>query len=122
MPGRSMAPSTVPKPSTLVVEPILHGPDKLCNFGATVSGVNLNNLSDEDLQSIKDAVYMYRVIVIKGQHNLEPIKHWEVVTRLDPNAAPVHGHGSAQDFKKTGGFISVSAESQEIPNSLKNLN
>ena len=104
-----MSPSKIPKPSALVVKPIAHSPEKLCNFGATVSGIDLNDLSDEDLQSIKDAVYTYRVIVIKGQHNLEPIKHWEFVTRLDPNAAPVYGHGSVKDFKKTGGFISVSA-------------
>jgi xanthine dioxygenase len=104
-----MSPSKLPKPSTLVVKPMSHGPDKLCNFGAIVSGIDLNNLSDEDLQSIRDAVYTYKVMVIKDQHNLEPVKHWEFITRLDPNAAPVHGHGSAKDFKKTGGFISVSA-------------
>lgn len=103
-----MSPTAMPKPSTLAVNPVAHGPDKLCNFGATVSGADLNDLSDEDLQAIKDAVYKYRVIVIKGQHNLEPIKQWEFVTRLDPNATPVHGHGSVKDFKKTGGFLSVS--------------
>ena len=109
-----MSPSAMPKPSSLAVNPIAHGPDKLCNFGAIVSGVDLNDISDEDLQAIKNAVYKYRVIVIKGQHMLDPIKHWEFVTRLDPEAAPVHGHGSVKDFKKKGGFLSVSTQIADL--------
>ena len=52
-----MSPSKSPKPSALVVaKPIAHGRGKLCNFNATVSGIDLNNLSNENLQSIKDTV------------------------------------------------------------------
>lgn len=91
----------------MVVKPINHGPGKLCNFGATVTEIDLNDLSDEDLMNLKDATHKYKVIVIKNQHNLEPIKHWELVMRLDPTAVPVHGHGTVKDFKKTGGFLSV---------------
>jgi xanthine dioxygenase len=97
----------MPKESTMVVKPISHGPGKLCNFGATVTGIDLNNLVDEDVTRLKEATHKYKVIVIKNQHNLEPIKHWELVTRLDPTAKQVHGHGTVKDFKKTGGFLSV---------------
>jgi hypothetical protein len=34
------------------------------------------------LMKLKEATHKYKAIVIKNQHNLEPIKHWELVTRL----------------------------------------
>lgn len=89
------------------VKPISHGPGALCNFVVTVTGIDLNDLSEEDLMRLKEATHKYKAIVIKIQHNLEPIKHWEFIARLDPTAAPVHGHGTGKDFKKTGGFLSV---------------
>lgn len=70
-----MPPSRMPKESTTVVKPISHGPGKLCNFGATVTGIDLNDLSDEDVVILKEAAHKYKVIVIKIQHNLELIKH-----------------------------------------------
>src|SRR5438045_9047887 len=100
-----MSPSAMPKPSTLVVKPIEHAHDKLCNFGATISGVDLNDISDEDVQAIKNAAHKYRLVVIKSQNGLDPIKHWEFVTRLDPGAKQVHSHGTAKDFTKHGGVI-----------------
>ncbi|KAI9742918.1 MAG: hypothetical protein M1818_003647 [Claussenomyces sp. TS43310] len=101
-----MSPSRVEKESSISVQPITHPADKLCKMGAVVTGVDLNSLSDEDLQVLKEATYKYKVIIIKAQHDLEPINQWNLVTRLDPTAPQIYGHGSMEQFKKTGGMLS----------------
>lgn len=93
--------------SKLVVMPIKHGADKKCTFGATVTGLDLNHLSDEDLAALREATHKYQLVMIKGQHDLDPVKHWDLITRLDPDAPNVHGHGTLQQFKKVGGMLSV---------------
>lgn len=103
-----MSPSRVEDETIWTVKPVLHGPNKLCNqVGATVSGLDLNNVTDEDIQRLKEATYKYKVIIIKGQHDLEPINQWNLMTRLDPTAQQVHGHGKVKDFQKTGGLLAV---------------
>jgi len=92
----------------MVVTPIKHAADKKCAMGATISGLNLNDISNGDLAALKDAVHQYQYVTIKDQHNLDPVKHWELVTRLDPNAPQVHGHGTVKEFSKVGGLLSVS--------------
>lgn len=93
--------------SKMVVTPIKHGVDKKCTFGATVTGLDLNDLSDEDLAALREATHKYQLVMIKDQHDLDPVKHWDLVTRLDPKAPNVHGHGTVQEFKKVGGMLSV---------------
>lgn len=87
--------------------PIKHDTDKKCTFGATITGLNLNDISNEDLASLKEATHRYQLVMIKGQHDLDPVKHWELITRLDPEAQQVHGHGTPEQFKKVGGLLSV---------------
>jgi hypothetical protein len=48
------------------VRPISHGPGALCNFSATVTGIDLNDLYEEDLMKLKEATHKYKVIVIKN--------------------------------------------------------
>jgi hypothetical protein len=91
----------------MVITPLKHSADKKCNFGATITGLDLNVISDEDLMTLKDAIYKYQLVVIKGQHNLDPVKHWELITRLDPTAPQVHGHGTVKEFQKSGGMLAV---------------
>ncbi|KAL3422665.1 alpha-ketoglutarate dependent xanthine dioxygenase [Phlyctema vagabunda] len=90
----------------MIITPIKHSPDKKCNFGATITGLDLNHISDEELQALKRATHRYQVVVIKNQHDLDPVKHWELVTRLDPAAPQVHGHGTVKEFAKNGGLLS----------------
>jgi hypothetical protein len=45
--------------------------------------------------------------VIKNRHELDPVKHWELVSRLDSTALRVHGHGTVKEFNMTGGMLSV---------------
>lgn len=92
----------------MVITPLKHGADKKCNFGATVTGLDLNNISDEELATLKAATHKYQLLMIKVQHDLDVKKHWQLVTRLDPAAHEVHGHGTVAQFAKTGGMLAVS--------------
>ncbi|KAF4617048.1 hypothetical protein G7Y89_g15100 [Cudoniella acicularis] len=100
-----MSPSRILE-STMAITPIKHSPNKKCTMGATITGLDLNNITDEDLATLKDAVHQYQYAVIKDQHNLDPVKQWELVTRLDPEAPQVHGHGTVKEFSKVGGLLS----------------
>lgn len=94
--------------SQIAITPLKHAVDKKCTMGATVTGLDLNNMSDEELATLKEATHKYQVVMIKDQHNLDPVKHWELVTRLDPEAElNTHGHGTVKEFAKTGGMLAV---------------
>ena len=101
-----MSPSRILE-SKMVVTPIKHGADKKCTMGATITGLDLNDVSNEDLAALREATHRYQLVMIKDHHDLDPVKHWELVTRLDPEAPNVHGHGTVQQFKKVGGLLSV---------------
>ncbi|KAH8598047.1 hypothetical protein B0O99DRAFT_615789 [Bisporella sp. PMI_857] len=100
-----MSPSRLQE-SNITIAPLKHALDKKCTLGATVMGVDLNILSDEDLEILREATHKYQLIIIKDQHDLDPVKHWEMISRLDPKAPKIHGHGSVQEFQKTGGMLS----------------
>jgi hypothetical protein len=92
----------------MVVTPIKHAADKKTTMGATITGLDLNDISNEDLEALREAVHRFQYVTIKDQHDLDPVKHWELVTRLDPTAPQVHGHGTVKEFSKVGGLLSVS--------------
>jgi alpha-ketoglutarate-dependent taurine dioxygenase len=100
-----MSPSKISE--GIVITSLKHSPDKDCPMGATITGIDLNDISDEDLEALRAATHEYQLVVIKDQHNLDPVKHWEFITRLDPAAPQVHGHGTVQQFAKTGGMLAV---------------
>lgn len=56
---------------------------------------------------MSDAIWTHKVVVVKGQKDLAPIKQWELVTRFDPDAPQVHSHGDIKTFNKKGGMLSV---------------
>lgn len=66
-----------------------------------------SSYTDADVQALKDAIWEHKVVVVKGQKNLPPIKQWELVTRFDPTAPQVHSHGTISTIKKVGGLLSV---------------
>ncbi|KUJ23861.1 Clavaminate synthase-like protein [Mollisia scopiformis] len=76
----------------IVVTPFANE-EKRRNFGATITGVDLNNLDEESFQALREAVYRHSVVVIKDQHGLQPAKQFELVRRFDPEATPKHGFG-----------------------------
>ncbi|PYH79283.1 alpha-ketoglutarate dependent xanthine dioxygenase [Aspergillus uvarum CBS 121591] len=60
-------------------------------MGATITGVDMNNLTDVEFRLIREAIYTHQVVIVKGQEKLKPINQFEFVRRLDPEANPVHG-------------------------------
>jgi alpha-ketoglutarate-dependent taurine dioxygenase len=71
-------------------------------FGAIISGVDLNNLDEEAFQKLREAVYTHSVIVLKGQKDLSPAKQFDFVHRFDPDANPAHGFGYGKSTKELG--------------------
>ncbi|ORY66789.1 hypothetical protein BCR35DRAFT_181742 [Leucosporidium creatinivorum] len=65
------------------------------DFGAKVTNVDLNRLSDNEFQLIEQALYRYKVLIIPGQGGLEPEKQFAFVRRFDPSAPAEHGHNDA---------------------------
>ncbi|USP82227.1 hypothetical protein yc1106_09501 [Curvularia clavata] len=83
--------------------------------GAVISGLDLNDISDEDVKSLSDAIWTHKVVIVKGQKNLAPIKQWELVTRFDPEAPQVHSHGDTKTFSAKGGVLSAGRDVFGIP-------
>ena len=101
-PGKLIA-----EPSFTVTDLPKSAKDKT-NYGAVIEGVDLNNVNDADVKHLADAIWTHKVVVVKGQQNLEPIKQWELVTRWDPEAPQVHSHGDLNTYKNKGGVLTVS--------------
>ncbi|KAJ5785545.1 uncharacterized protein N7503_010757 [Penicillium pulvis] len=101
--------------TSFTVTPLERTPEQKFNFGACVTGVDLNSLSDEDVDRLKAAIWRHKVVVVKAQHNLDPKKQWDLVTRLDPNARDGHSHGNLTTFRAKGGLLAQGREVVGIP-------
>jgi hypothetical protein len=64
-------------------------------------------IADSDVKALAYAIWTHKLVVVKGQQHIRPIKQWELVTRLDPKAPLVHSHGDVKTFNKQGGLLSV---------------
>jgi hypothetical protein len=82
--------------SKIVVIPLKHRVDRKCEFGATITGLDLNDISNEDLEILREATHKYQLLMIMDQH-------WDLVSRLDLTVPQVHVHES----KKTEEILSV---------------
>jgi hypothetical protein len=71
-------------------------------FGAIMTGADLNNFDDEVFEKLREAVYTYSVVIIKGQQDLLPSKQFDFVHRFDPDANPTHGFGYGKSTKELG--------------------
>lgn len=56
---------------------------------------------------IREAIYVHKVVIVKGQRNLLPIKQFELVHRLDPDAEAVHGFATKDVTDETTGVLGV---------------
>ncbi|EXJ81620.1 hypothetical protein A1O1_07685 [Capronia coronata CBS 617.96] len=110
-----MSPAALTPEPTFQVRPVIKRKDQKFNFGAIVEGLDLNNISDDDVKNLKDTIWTHKVIIVKGQKDLTPQKHWELVTRFDPAASQVHSHGSIKTFQAKGGLLSKSRDVYGIP-------
>jgi alpha-ketoglutarate-dependent taurine dioxygenase len=76
-------------------------------FGAVITGCDLNNLDELTFHSIQEAIYVYNVVIIKEQHDLLPINQSNLVQRLDPEAHIEHGWGTSKEAEETTGVTGV---------------
>ncbi|KAK4561460.1 hypothetical protein LTR86_004778 [Recurvomyces mirabilis] len=110
-----MSPSAlIPEPSFGVQE-LTKSTKEQYNFGAAITGLDINTISDADVQHLKDAIWTHKVVIVKGQKDLAPKKQWELVTKFDPEAPHVHSHGDIKTFQAKGGMLSKKREVVGIP-------
>lgn len=69
-------------------------------FGASITGVDLNEVDDATFEQLRQAIYEHQLVIIRDQRALLPLKHFEFVHRFDPEAKPVHGHGTLDTVRK----------------------
>lgn len=79
-----MSPSRVSPGPTLKITPFVNKtPKQKISFGAKIEGLDINNITDGEIEVLKKTVWKHKVVVIKGQKDLLPIKQWELVVRSD---------------------------------------
>ncbi|KAH8683086.1 alpha-ketoglutarate dependent xanthine dioxygenase [Tricladium varicosporioides] len=67
------------------VIPMDHGAKSNVDFGATVYGIDLNNLTDSDFQIIHSALHTHKLLVFKEQPSmLKPQNQYDLTRRFDP--------------------------------------
>jgi hypothetical protein len=69
--------------------------------------IRLTFAIDASIQALAEAIWMHKLLVVKGQQKLSPIKEWELATRFDPEATLVTPHGDLKTFNSQGGLLSV---------------
>jgi alpha-ketoglutarate-dependent taurine dioxygenase len=103
-----MPSATLPE-SLFTVTPLERQADQKFNFGAIVEGIDLNDVSDDELKQLKDSIWTHKLVIVKNQKDLDPKTNWELVTRFDPDAHQVHSHGDVKSFNTKGGMLTVGA-------------
>ncbi|KAI9650287.1 hypothetical protein NHQ30_000300 [Ciborinia camelliae] len=85
---------------TLEVKPFPSSENSSLDFGAEINNANLETLSEEDFNIIRNALYNYHVLVLKNQAGLSPKAQYELTRRFDPTAQ-TYGHGKTLDAKRS---------------------
>ncbi|ETS84597.1 dioxygenase [Pestalotiopsis fici W106-1] len=86
--------------SSITVEPLAVPETSGVKFGATVSNVDIENLTDADFDVIRDALFRNQVLIFKNQGHVSPKAQYELTNRFDP-AATSYGHGKTIDAKRS---------------------
>ncbi|PKS11734.1 hypothetical protein jhhlp_001722 [Lomentospora prolificans] len=87
--------------SEVRVEPFAPTKGSKVNFGAAVTNVDLENLTDADFEIIRDALFTHQVLVLKNQGHASPRAQYEITQRFDPEAQGAYGHGKTLDAKRS---------------------
>ncbi|CZT10892.1 related to Putative dioxygenase C576.01c [Rhynchosporium agropyri] len=86
---------------TLEIRPIQEpNPTSSVDFGVEIYNADLGNLSEEDFQTIRGALYTSHVVVLKNQSTLTAKAQYELTKRFDP-ASESYGHGKTLDAKRS---------------------
>ena len=82
------------------IRPLRVHPSSAVDFGAEIDNIDVENLSEADWQTIREALYTYHVVVLKNQKDLTPKGQYELTRRFDP-ASDSYGHGKTLDAKRS---------------------
>ncbi|EEY63528.1 uncharacterized protein PITG_15878 [Phytophthora infestans T30-4] len=82
------------------VNPIQAPQESAVDFGAAITNVDLDNLTDKDFAIIRNALYNSHVVVLKNQQGVSSRAQYELTRRFDPDAS-TYGHGKTLDVKKS---------------------
>ncbi|ETL36572.1 hypothetical protein L916_11471, partial [Phytophthora nicotianae] len=70
------------------------------DFGAAITNVDLENITDKDFDVIRNTLYNSHVVLLKNQQGVSPRAQYELTKRFDP-AASTYGHGKTLDVKRS---------------------
>ncbi|KAH6976299.1 hypothetical protein BKA56DRAFT_589395 [Ilyonectria sp. MPI-CAGE-AT-0026] len=87
--------------SAVTVQPIPSPEGSNIDFGAVVSNVDIENLTDADFDVIRDALFHHQVLVFKNQGHASPKAQYEITQKFDPEAGGSYGHGKTLDAKRS---------------------
>lgn len=91
---------TISQPSTITVHPFEVSGDSEVDFGAELRNVDLANVTPEDFDVIRNALYTYQVVLIKDQSAVTPAEQFALNNLFDP-AGTSYGHGKTLDAKRS---------------------
>ncbi|KAF4323965.1 hypothetical protein BBO99_00002373 [Phytophthora kernoviae] len=82
------------------VTPIQPPAGSAVDFGAVITNVNIENLTDSDFNLIRNTLYKSHVVVLKSQQGVSARAQYELTQRFDP-ASSTYGHGKTLDTKRS---------------------
>ncbi|ETK83179.1 hypothetical protein F441_11806 [Phytophthora nicotianae CJ01A1] len=93
------------QPRTMAIQAIQVTPIQVPNgsavdFGAAITNVDLENITDKDFDVIRNTLYNSHVVLLKNQQGVSPRAQYELTKRFDP-AASTYGHGKTLDVKRS---------------------
>ncbi|KAI0390982.1 Clavaminate synthase-like protein [Xylariaceae sp. FL0594] len=71
------------------------------NFGAVVSNADIENLTDADLDVIRENLFKHQVLVFKNQSHVTPQAQFKLTQFFDPTRGESYGHGKTIDGKRS---------------------
>ncbi|KAJ5875857.1 uncharacterized protein N7529_001441 [Penicillium soppii] len=81
---------------TLSCKPLTKSNESQVDFGAEVTGFDVETMTDEDFDFLRRTLYENQVVVLKNQGKLSPHAQYELTRRFDPSAG-VYSHGKSID-------------------------
>ena len=74
--------------------------DSEVDFGAELRNVDLSNITLDDFEVIRNAVYNFQVVLIKDQGSVTPAQQYNLNNLFDSEATD-YGHGKTLDAKRS---------------------
>ncbi|KAF5502614.1 putative dioxygenase [Colletotrichum aenigma] len=87
--------------SQATITPLTPAEGSAVDFGAVVSNVDIENLTDADFDAIRDALFKHQVLVFKNQSHVSPKAQYQITQRFDPDAGAAYGHAKTIDAKRS---------------------